>query len=140
MFFFSERWVLSTSIVRQLFKSTRQKTISLQLIWCSTFCAQVIHYLGGRYFWIHSTGPIGCLPYVLVRVPDIAAKKDKVGCGEVFNEVAQLFNAKLKETVAQLRKDLPSATFTYVDVYTAKYEMFKNPAKHGKHGEQLLQQ
>jgi phospholipase/lecithinase/hemolysin len=92
---------------------------------------KAIYDLGGRFFWIHNTGPIGCLPYVLVRVPALAAKKDQVGCGEVFNEAAQLFNAKLKETVAQLRKDLPSATFTYVDVYSVKYEMFKNPGKHG---------
>ncbi|KAJ3701649.1 hypothetical protein LUZ61_005354 [Rhynchospora tenuis] len=96
-----------------------------------TNLVQAIYDLGARNFWIHNTGPIGCLPYVLVRVPTIAAKKDQIGCGKVFNEVAQLFNAKLKETVGQLRKELPSATLIYVDVYSVKYEMFKNPGKHG---------
>ncbi|KAJ3671753.1 hypothetical protein LUZ60_007832 [Juncus effusus] len=96
-----------------------------------TSLVKTVHYLGGRYFWIHNTGPLGCLPYVLVRVPKYAVKKDPIGCGSVFNEVAQLYNLKLKETVSQLRKDLPSAKFTYVDVYSVKYEMFLNPQKHG---------
>jgi GDSL-like Lipase/Acylhydrolase len=104
------------------------------------FGKQVVYYLGARYFWIHNTGPIGCLPYVLVRVPTVAVEKDQVGCGKIFNEVAQLFNAKLKETVGQLKKELPLATFTYVDVYSVKYEMFKNPEKHGEYLEQLLQE
>ncbi|XP_072950722.1 GDSL esterase/lipase ACHE [Typha angustifolia] len=90
-----------------------------------------IYWLGGRYFWIHSTGPLGCLAYVLERVPTIAAKKDEAGCGATFNDVAKIYNMKLKETVAQLRKDLPLAAFTYVDVYTAKYELFLHAKKYG---------
>ncbi|XP_020110954.1 alpha-L-fucosidase 3-like isoform X2 [Ananas comosus] len=88
-----------------------------------------VYYLGGRYFWIHNTGPFGCLPYVLVRVPRIAARKDRVGCGATFNEVAQLFNAKLKETVAKLREELPLAALTYVDVYSVKYELISRANK-----------
>lgn len=91
-----------------------------------------MYYLGGRYFWIHNTGPFGCLPYVLVRVPRVAARKDRVGCGATFNEVAQLFNAKLKETVAKLREELPLAVLTYVDVYSVKYELISGANKYGK--------
>ncbi|RWV99412.1 hypothetical protein GW17_00037678, partial [Ensete ventricosum] len=90
-----------------------------------------VYGLGGRFFWIHNTGPFGCLPYVLDRFPIRAPEVDRVGCGAPFNDVAQLFNAKLKETVAQLRKDLPQAVLTYVDVYTAKYSLISQADKHG---------
>lgn len=85
---------------------------------------QDIYKLGGRSFWIHNTGPIGCLPYILTY---FSSPKDCAGCAQIYNEVAQHFNLKLKEAVVQLRKDFPSAAFTYVDVYSVKYSMFKEP-------------
>ncbi|KAL7093789.1 hypothetical protein ACP275_11G061300 [Erythranthe tilingii] len=94
----------------------------------------VVKYIydhGGRSFWIHNTGPVGCLPYVMDRVPITAGQVDKVGCATPFNEVARYYNLKLKEAVVQLRKDLPSAAFTYVDVYSVKYELISQARKHG---------
>lgn len=94
----------------------------------------VIKYIygqGGRFFWIHNTGPFGCLPYVLDRLPLKASQIDNVGCGIPFNEVAQFFNRGLKEVVVQLRKELPLAAITYVDVYSAKYAIISQPRKHG---------
>ncbi|KAL6210270.1 hypothetical protein ACLB2K_015503 [Fragaria x ananassa] len=88
-----------------------------------------IYDLGARSFWIHNTGPIGCLPYILVTFP--SAQKDEAGCAKAYNEVAQHLNHKLKQAVVQLRKDLPLAAFTYVDVYSVKYSLFKEPAKFG---------
>lgn len=85
-----------------------------------------IYDQGGRYFWIHNTGPVGCLPYVMDRVPIKASQVDKVGCASPFNEVAQFFNLKLKEVVAHLRKELPHAALTYVDVYSVKYDLISN--------------
>ncbi|KAF7015066.1 unnamed protein product [Triticum aestivum] len=96
-----------------------------------TSIIQNVHGFGGRNFWIHSTGPIGCLPYALIRRPDIAAVKDKVGCSVTYNKVAQLFNQRLKETVARLRKTYPDAAFTYVDVYAAKYKLISQASKLG---------
>ncbi|KAH7681650.1 GDSL lipase/esterase protein [Dioscorea alata] len=96
-----------------------------------TIVVKSVYGEGGRFFWIHNTGPFGCLPYVLDRIPLTAAQIDRAGCGVPFNEVAQLFNAKLKETVAWLRKELPLATFTYVDVYSVKYSVISQPTKHG---------
>lgn len=92
---------------------------------------QSIYGNGGRYFWIHNTGPFGCLPYVLERVPILASQVDKTGCGVPFNEVAQLFNKKLKGTVAQLRDQFPLAAFTYVDVYSVKYSLISQARNHG---------
>ncbi|KAJ0989472.1 hypothetical protein J5N97_007828 [Dioscorea zingiberensis] len=96
-----------------------------------TIVIKSVYGEGGRFFWIHNTGPFGCLPYVLDRIPLMAPQVDRAGCGVPFNEVAQLFNLKLKETIAHLRKDLPLATFTYVDVYSVKYSIISEPRKHG---------
>lgn len=90
-----------------------------------------IHDQGGRSFWIHNTGPVGCLPYIMDRLPVTAGQVDKVGCSSPFNEVAQYFNGRLKEAVAQLRKDLRSAALTYVDVYALKYALFSHAKQNG---------
>ncbi|XP_062165706.1 alpha-L-fucosidase 3-like isoform X2 [Alnus glutinosa] len=94
----------------------------------------VVKYIygeGGRSFWIHNTGPVGCLPYILDRFKITAAQVDKAGCATPFNDVAQYFNRKLKQVVVQLRKDLPLAALTYVDVYSLKYSLYTQPRKHG---------
>ena len=66
------------------------------------------------------------------RFPITAAQVDKHGCASPFNDVAQYFNKKLKEAVAQLREDLPGSAITYVDVYSAKYRLISQATKHGK--------
>ncbi|XP_058726933.1 uncharacterized protein LOC131598335 [Vicia villosa] len=88
-----------------------------------------IYNLGARSFWIHNTGPIGCLPLILANFP--FAIKDRYGCAKQYNEVSQYFNLKLKEALAQLRRDLPLAAITYVDIYTPKLSLFQNPKKYG---------
>ncbi|WJX47473.1 hypothetical protein P8452_34155 [Trifolium repens] len=86
---------------------------------------------GARSFWIHNTGPLGCLPYMLDRYPMSAAQIDKFGCATPFNEVAQYFNHKLKEIVVQLREEISEATIEYVDVYTLKYTLISHAQKYG---------
>ncbi|KAL5558407.1 hypothetical protein UlMin_034618 [Ulmus minor] len=93
------------------------------------FKSFVLCLFNSRSFWIHNTGPIGCLPYILVTFP--SAERDKVGCAKPHNQVAQYFNDMLKQAVVQLRKDFPSAAITYVDVYSAKYSLFVDPHKYG---------
>ena len=44
------------------------------------------------------------------------ATLDNAGCAIPHNEVAQFFNRELKAAVVQLRKELPLAAITYVDV------------------------
>ncbi|WRX14305.1 GDSL lipase/esterase - like 10 [Theobroma cacao] len=51
-----------------------------------------LYYQGGRTFWIHYTGPVGCLPYVLDHFPVHAGQVDKFGCANPFND----FNGGLK--------------------------------------------
>jgi len=88
--------------------------------------------MGGRYFWIHNTGPLGCLPSILVKAKLTAEQFDSVGCGIPYNELAQKFNKMLNETIVQLRRDLPVAAFTYVDVYSVKYLLISQADKYGK--------
>ncbi|KAH1213364.1 Esterase [Glycine max] len=88
-----------------------------------------IYDLGARSFWIHNTGPIGCLPYILANF--LSAERDAYGCAKTYNDIAQYFNHKLKEVVVQLRKDLPLAAITYVDIYSVKYSLFSHPKKYG---------
>ncbi|XP_050374178.1 GDSL esterase/lipase At3g26430-like [Argentina anserina] len=90
-----------------------------------------VHSQGGRNFWIHNTGPVGCLPYVLDRLPVLVSEMDRYGCATPFNELAQLFNRGLKHAVVQLRKELHSSAITYVDVYKAKFNLISQPQKHG---------
>ncbi|KAI9177451.1 hypothetical protein LWI28_015420 [Acer negundo] len=83
---------------------------------------QNIYQQGGRTFWIHNTGPIGCLPvnrfYNLNPAPGFV---DQYGCVNDQNTMAVEFNRQLKERVIKLRAELPEAAITYVDVYSAKY-------------------
>nr|XP_012570621.1 uncharacterized protein LOC101514585 [Cicer arietinum] len=88
-----------------------------------------IYNLGARSFWIHNTGPIGCLPYILGNFE--SAERDEFGCAKQYNEVAQYFNLKLKEAVDQIREEFPQVAITYVDIYSAKYSLFTNPIKYG---------
>lgn len=92
---------------------------------------QFVYAQGGRSFWIHNTGPVGCLPYVMDRFPITAAQVDKHGCASPFNEVAEYFNLRLKEAVIELRKVLPLAAITYVDIYTVKYSLISHAKKLG---------
>ncbi|XVE92319.1 hypothetical protein REPUB_Repub01dG0086500 [Reevesia pubescens] len=90
-----------------------------------------VYNQGGRAFWIHNTGPAGCLPYVLDRFLITSGQVDKYGCASPFNEVAQYFNQRLKDVVIQLRKQLPLAAITYVDVYSVKYTLISQAKKLG---------
>lgn len=90
-----------------------------------------VYALGGRLFWIHNTGPLGCLPYMLVRFLLTADEVDDFGCASPLNEVSQFYNSKLKEAVLQLRENLPLAAITYVDMYSLKHTLITQAKKFG---------
>ncbi|XP_027347243.1 GDSL esterase/lipase At5g14450-like [Abrus precatorius] len=95
---------------------------------------QSLYGLGGRTFWIHNTGPIGCLP---VAMPMHNAKNqtnvtlDQNGCVNYQNDMAKEFNKKLMKIVVKLRAQLPDASIIYVDMFSAKYELISNANKEG---------
>ncbi|VVB04128.1 unnamed protein product [Arabis nemorensis] len=92
---------------------------------------RTVYKKGGRRFWIHNTGPLGCLPYVLDRWPVPDSQIDGHGCAIPRNEIARYFNAELKKRVIGLRKELVKAAITYVDIYTIKLTLITQAKKLG---------
>ncbi|XP_077227339.1 GDSL esterase/lipase At5g14450-like isoform X2 [Tasmannia lanceolata] len=92
---------------------------------------QELYHQGARVFWIHNTGPIGCLPYSVMFYPFKSGNLDQNGCVKPQNEVAQEFNRQLKDRMTQLRQQLPSAALIYVDVYSTKYRLISEAKKQG---------
>ncbi|XAR48118.1 Alpha-L-fucosidase [Bertholletia excelsa] len=86
---------------------------------------------GARAFWIHNTGPIGCLPFLVINYPAKQSNTDRNGCIKSYNEVAQLFNKQLKDRVYQLRTRFPDAFLTNVDIYSVKYSLINEAKKQG---------
>ncbi|CAK9322530.1 unnamed protein product [Citrullus colocynthis] len=93
---------------------------------------QRIYKLGGRSFWVHNTGPFGCLPvnqfYTLNPPPGIL---DQHGCIKAQNDISMELNNQLKAKLDKLRAELPEAAITYVDVYAAKYALISNGKTQG---------
>ncbi|CAK9166733.1 unnamed protein product [Ilex paraguariensis] len=88
---------------------------------------------GGKNFWVHNTGPLGCLPQKLATSNENARIFDKHGCLQSLNEGAQLFNEKLRELCEQLRSEMKNATIVYVDVYAIKYDLIAHSAIYGEY-------
>ncbi|CAN0896295.1 Eukaryotic translation initiation factor 4B1 [Linum grandiflorum] len=86
---------------------------------------------GARTFWIHNTGPIGCLPFFVMRFPPKPEDADPVGCIKSYNEVATEFNTQLNATVYKLRAKFPDALMVLVDMYSAKYSLIRDANEHG---------
>ncbi|CAJ1781294.1 unnamed protein product [Sphenostylis stenocarpa] len=92
---------------------------------------QQLYNEGARLFWIHNTGPIGCLPLNFLSYESKQGNLDANGCVKPQNEIAQEFNRQLKDQISQLKRNLPLAKLTYVDVYKAKYELVSKARKLG---------
>nr|GMD52482.1 GDSL esterase/lipase LIP-4-like [Ipomoea batatas] len=91
-----------------------------------------MYRLGGKHFWVHNTGPLGCLPYMLMKMgTNVRADYDEVGCLKYLNDVAQEFNTILQKLCEELKSDLKDAVIVYVDMYTIKYNVISNYALYG---------
>lgn len=90
---------------------------------------KTLYNQGGRKFWIHNTGPLGCLPQKLWLVQKKVL--DPHGCLSSYNSAAQLFNEALRHSCIELRSELAGATIVYVDIYAIKYDLIANSRKYG---------
>jgi hypothetical protein len=91
---------------------------------------QTLYDHGGRNFWIHNTGPSGCLPQKL----SLVQKKDldPHGCLSSYNSAAELFNEGLRHLCVEMRSELRDANIVYVDIFAIKYDLIANSAQYGK--------
>ncbi|CAI0456104.1 unnamed protein product [Linum tenue] len=85
---------------------------------------------GAKFFWVHNTGPLGCLPYSVIYNSD-PNNLDGNGCVKSRNNAAQEFNRQLERKLSQLKEQLPRSSFTYVDVYSAKYRLISTAENQG---------
>ncbi|KZV33221.1 hypothetical protein F511_16255 [Dorcoceras hygrometricum] len=90
-----------------------------------------LYKLGARVFWIHNTGPIGCLPFSVFKHTVKADNTDPSGCIKSYNELAQEFNRQLKKRIIKIRSQLQDARLIYVDIYSVKYSLISNAEKNG---------
>ncbi|KAK4727018.1 hypothetical protein R3W88_031935 [Solanum pinnatisectum] len=98
------------------------------------FAAQLrdLYKKGARNFWIHNTGPIGCLPVATIKIKDPApGYLDEHGCIKDMNDIAIVFNKQLFDILTKLRIELQQAAITYVDLYKTKYELISNAKNQG---------
>ncbi|KAI4350004.1 hypothetical protein L6164_010537 [Bauhinia variegata] len=86
---------------------------------------------GARYFWIHNTGPLGCLAQNVAKFGTDPSKLDELGCVSSHNEAAKTFNLQLHALRSKLQGQYPDANVTYVDIYTIKSNLIANYSKYG---------
>lgn len=92
---------------------------------------KTLYQQGAKNFLIIGTGPVGCLPYILTRLPYKLSQLDSHGCAVPYNNVAKFYNKKLAATVGKLRNELTNATLVLADGYHLKYNLYTNAHKDG---------
>ncbi|KAK6137663.1 hypothetical protein DH2020_028589 [Rehmannia glutinosa] len=91
-----------------------------------------IYLLGGRNFWVHNTGPLGCLPRELAIRDNLNGSDfDEYGCIKSLNDGAKAFNAKLNALCQELRSQMENSTIVYVDIYSIKHDLIANSTSYG---------
>nr|GMD37901.1 GDSL esterase/lipase At1g09390-like [Ipomoea batatas] len=91
-----------------------------------------LYFLGARKFWVHSTGPLGCLPLILSRKNYSAGDLDRHGCSRAVNRAAREFNDQLSRLCRQARRRMEEVkAVVYVDVFAIKYDLIANSSKYG---------
>ncbi|GLU07203.1 hypothetical protein SLE2022_241690 [Rubroshorea leprosula] len=86
---------------------------------------------GGKNFWVHNTGPLGCLPLKLTVYGHNASELDENGCIQPLNDAAKMFNVQLRALCEELRSQMKNATIVYVDIYSIKFDLISNASKYG---------
>ncbi|PKA62291.1 GDSL esterase/lipase [Apostasia shenzhenica] len=90
-----------------------------------------LHDQGARRFWIHNTGPLGCLAQNVAQFGKDPSKLDELGCVSSHIRAAKLFNLQLHALCSKLQGQFPDTNITYVDIFTIKYDLIGNYSRYG---------
>ncbi|KAG7620683.1 GDSL lipase/esterase [Arabidopsis suecica] len=91
-----------------------------------------LYQLGARKIVVINIGPIGCIPFE--RESDPMAGYE---CSVEPNEVAQMYNLKLKTLVEELNNNLQGSRFVYGDVFRIVYDIIQNYSYYGFESEKI---
>uniref|UniRef100_A0A5B7B2Z9 Putative GDSL-motif lipase/hydrolase family protein n=1 Tax=Davidia involucrata TaxID=16924 RepID=A0A5B7B2Z9_DAVIN len=86
---------------------------------------------GGRNFWIHNTGPLGCLAQNIVGFGTDRSKLDELGCVSSHNQASRLLNLQLHALCRKLQGQYSDANVTYVDIFAIKSNLIANYSRYG---------
>ncbi|CAL9058417.1 GDSL esterase/lipase At1g54790-like [Musa acuminata AAA Group] len=86
---------------------------------------------GARRFWIHNTGPLGCLAQNIAFFAKDPSKLDEIGCVSSHNQAARLFNLQLHALCTKLQGVFGDASITYIDVFSIKFNLIANYSRYG---------
>ncbi|CAA3029831.1 GDSL esterase/lipase At1g54790-like isoform X2 [Olea europaea var. sylvestris] len=84
-----------------------------------------------RNFWIHNTGPLGCLPQNVAKFGTDPSQLDELGCVSTHNQASRLLNLQLRALTTKLQGQYTDANFTYVDIFTIKSNLIANYSRYG---------
>lgn len=92
---------------------------------------KILYDQGGRNFWIHNTGPLGCLPQNIQKFGKNPSSLDQHGCLHRHNMAAKLFNTQLYTLCTKFQTEHPDANVTYVDIFSIKMDLIANHSSYG---------
>ncbi|KAK4596036.1 hypothetical protein RGQ29_014208 [Quercus rubra] len=92
---------------------------------------QKLYDQGARNFWIHNTGPLGCLPQNVAKFGTDPSQLDELGCVSQHNQASKLFNLQLHALCRKFQGQFSDANVTYVDIFTIKYNLIANYSRYG---------
>lgn len=92
---------------------------------------QKLYDEGARNFWIHNTGPLGCLAQNIAKFGTDPSRLDELGCVTTHNQAAKLLNLQLYALCKKLQGQYSDANVTYVDIFSIKSNLIANYSKYG---------
>ncbi|GMJ14206.1 hypothetical protein like AT2G23540 [Hibiscus trionum] len=84
-----------------------------------------LYNLDARKIAVSNAPKLGCMPY------EIDTHNLTKGCVESLNEVAKLYNIKLKSMIEDLTNNLTGSIFVYIDGYAVAEDTIKNYRSYG---------
>lgn len=104
---------------------------SAKLISASFLTSQRLYDLGARNFWVHNTGPLGCLGQNIAKFGTDSSKLDELGCVSSHNQAAKILNLQLYALCKKLQSQYADANITHVDIFTIKSNLIANYSRYG---------